>query len=301
MKKIKSPKSQPPISVDAPLRSGRVQPSGLQVHDGMLPCGSRANCRFSFQPIRPPSTPSACSVGKALPDLFLEQAKGICAALKSHMAASIRATNRLSLFDSTNALVMVRSSTCTRGATQGLPLSLTAAVPQSMQLGILARLWDGDQPHVMQQALSKYAKGVLLHAQASGYLGPPHLLLAGPAGVVHAMSVDSSINYSLGDRLPYALSSAFTRGNALLQGAWTWSRASTLSKTTSSPSPLSATTVQACRDTTGGARWHASSTPPSALCPPRSTGACWRPRSRCCSSLTSTALTWGAGWSSRGR
>lgn len=55
--------------------------------------------------------PSACSVGKALPSLFLEQAKGVCAALKSHMAASIRATNRLSLLDWTNALVMVRSST----------------------------------------------------------------------------------------------------------------------------------------------------------------------------------------------
>jgi len=89
-------------------------------------------------------------------------------------------------------------------------------------LGILARLWDGDQPHVMQQALAKYAKGVLLHAQATSYLGPPHLLLAGPAGVVYAMTVDSSIDYSLGDRLPYALSSAFTRGNTLLQGAWAW-------------------------------------------------------------------------------
>ena len=93
--------------------------------------------------------------------------------------------------------------------------------PLCLQLGILARIWDGDQPHVLQQALSKYAKGVLLQARASGYLGPPHLLLAGPAGVAHAMSVDSSsFDYSLGDRLPYALSSAFTRGNALLQGAW---------------------------------------------------------------------------------
>lgn len=104
-----------------------------------------------------------------------------------------------------------------------MPLPLTAAVPQSLQLGILARVWDGDQPHVMQQALRKYAKGVLLHAQASGYLGPPHLLLAGPAGVVHAMSVDPSINYWLGGRLPYALSSAFTRDNSLLQGEWAWS------------------------------------------------------------------------------
>lgn len=172
-----------------------------------------------------------------------------------------------------------------------LPLPLTASVPHTLQLGILARFWDGDQPHVMQQALRKYAKGVLLHAQASGYLGPPHLLLAGPAGVVHAMSVDPSINYWLGGRLPYALSSAFTKDNSLLQGAWgmaplaskVWARRRILH--------LYATHVQACHGLTGGARWHASSTPPSVLCPPRSTGTCWRLRCRCCSSSTLTART----------
>lgn len=78
-------------------------------------CMSRHNCLLSFQPNLPPSTAFACSVGKALPGLFLEQAKGICAALKSQMAASIRATNRLSLLDLTNALVMARSSTDARG------------------------------------------------------------------------------------------------------------------------------------------------------------------------------------------
>ena len=171
-----------------------------------------------------------------------------------------------------------------------------------MQLGILARVWDGDQPHVMQQALSKYAKGVLLHAQASGYLGPPHLLLAGPAGVAHAMSVDSSIDYSLGDRLPYALSSAFTRGNALLQGAWAWSRLQAeYGQGHLVIEPCLCLPVQACRGETGGARWHASSTPPSALCLPRSTGTCWRLRCRCCSSSTLTARTLGARSSSRDR
>lgn len=231
----------------------------------MLPCACHVCvlCRFSFQP-RHRHLPSACSVGKALPGLFLEQAKGTCAALKSQMAASIRATNRLSLLDFTNALAMVRSSAraaFARVARVSLPL--TAAVPQSLQLGILARVWDGVQPHVMQQALSKYAKGVLLHAQASGYLGPPHLLLAGPAGVAHAMSVDSSIDYSLGDRLPYALSSAFTKGNALLQGAWAWShlhaRIGPLASGKWAGQPRQRTlplpaAVQACRGSTGGAR-----------------------------------------------
>ena len=216
-------------AVEAGLETAWLRLYGVDVYNLVGYRCTTACCRvramFALPVSTTPSTSaSACSVGKALPDLFLEQAKGICAALKSQMAASIQATNRLSLLDFTNALVMVRSARRPLPGLPGLSLPLTAAVPQSLQLGILARVWDGVQPHVMQQALSKYAKGVLLHAQASGYLGPPHLLLAGPAGIAHAMSVDPSIDYSLGDRLPYALSSAFTKGNALLQGAWAWCR-----------------------------------------------------------------------------